>query len=60
MNCHQPDRFAAPHSPAYRSSIISIKDFALDRSQRAFMHGGLSRPESIIAEPDGATGVHDN
>ena len=39
---------------------MSIKDFYLELSQLQFVHSGLSRPESIIAEKDGALWTSDN
>ncbi len=39
---------------------MSVKDFTLDLSQLEFVHSGLSRPESVIAEPDGTLWTSDN
>ncbi len=39
---------------------MSIKDFSLDVSELTFAFSGLSRPESIIAEKNGALWVSDN
>jgi len=39
---------------------MNIQDFTLDLSELQFVHSGLSRPESIIAEKDGALWSSDN
>ena len=39
---------------------MSIKDFTLELTQLEFVHRGLSRPESVIAEPDGTLWTSDN
>ncbi len=40
--------------------MSSIKDFTLDLSQLKFVHEGLSRPESVLAEKDGTLWTSDN
>lgn len=40
--------------------MSSIKDFRLDLSELEFVHSGLSRPESILAERDGTLWTSDN
>lgn len=39
---------------------MNIQDFTLDLSELQFVHSGLSRPESIIAERDGTLWASDN
>lgn len=40
--------------------MSSIKDFTLDLAELQFVHEGLSRPESVLAEKDGTLWASDN
>ena len=40
--------------------MTDIKNFTLDLSELEFVHSGLARPESVIAEPDGTLWTSDN
>ncbi|MCP4360917.1 MAG: SMP-30/gluconolactonase/LRE family protein [Chloroflexi bacterium] len=40
--------------------MSSVKDFTLELSQLQFVHSGLARPESVLAEKDGTLWTSDN